>query len=251
MVWVAELINQPLTSLGLLHDPFLVVLPQRTRQLVVVHRWSVLRKESLYRNRSTGLLMTVKDWDSKDGILKFYHSSHLSLPPQRGDLDRVDDLEDPLLPVDPVDVVAIEGGLQQELLDELPEVDVRARPWRALLRLSLLILLIWRVGVSKERVCLQVTVWSSSLSYLHKPLPTDQAVCVLYILMMHQYAGRECTNMDKPLVAMPSSSKWPDKSMFAAGFVSVLFRRKCTNMDKPLSCVGHYCDGACVIKLTR
>ena len=55
MVWVAELINQPLTSLGLLHDPLLVVLPQRTRQLVVVHRWSVLRKESLYRNRSTGL----------------------------------------------------------------------------------------------------------------------------------------------------------------------------------------------------
>jgi len=93
MVWVAELINQPLTSLGLLHDPLLVVLPQRTRQLVVVHRWSVL-----------------------------------SLSPQSGDLDRVDNLEDPLLPVDPVDVVAVEGGLQQELLDELPEVDVRARP---------------------------------------------------------------------------------------------------------------------------
>jgi len=93
MVWVAELINQPLTSLRLLHDPFLVILPQRTRQLVVVHCWPVL-----------------------------------SLSPQSGDLDRVDNLEDPLLPIDPVDVVAVEGGLEQELLDKLPEVDVGAWP---------------------------------------------------------------------------------------------------------------------------
>jgi len=93
MVWVAELVNQPLTSLGLLHDPFLVVLPQRTRQFVVVHCWTVL-----------------------------------SLSPQGGDLDRVDNLEDPLLPVDPVDVVAVKCGLQQELLDKLPEVDVCAWP---------------------------------------------------------------------------------------------------------------------------
>ena len=61
-------------------------------------------------------------------IKKICCSSHLSLSPQSGDLDRVNDLEDSLLPIDPVDVVAIEGGLQQELLDELPEVDVRARP---------------------------------------------------------------------------------------------------------------------------
>jgi len=93
MVRVAELVNQSLTSLSLLHDPFLVVLPQRPRQLVVVHRRSVL-----------------------------------SLSPQSGNLDRVDDLEDPLLPVDPVDVVAVQGRLEQELLDKLPEVDVGARP---------------------------------------------------------------------------------------------------------------------------
>ena len=42
MVWVAELIYQSLASLGLLHDSLLVVLPQRTRQLVVVHRWPIL-----------------------------------------------------------------------------------------------------------------------------------------------------------------------------------------------------------------
>ena len=54
--------------------------------------------------------------------------SHLSLSPQSGDLDRVDNLEDPLLPIDPVDVVAVEGGLEQELLDKLPEVDVGAWP---------------------------------------------------------------------------------------------------------------------------
>jgi len=93
MVWVAELIDQPLTSLRLLHDPFLVVLAERSRQLVIVHRWSVL-----------------------------------SLSPQSGDLDRVNDLEDSLLPIDPVDVVAIEGGLEEELLDELPQVDVGSWP---------------------------------------------------------------------------------------------------------------------------
>jgi len=74
---VAELVDQPLTSLGLLHDPLLVVLSQRPGKLVIVHRWSVL-----------------------------------SLSPQGGHLDRVNNLEDALLPVDPVDVVAVEGGLQ-------------------------------------------------------------------------------------------------------------------------------------------
>ena len=55
MVWVAELIDQPLTSLRLLHDPFLVVLSERSRQLVIVHRWSVLRKRSL-KIKQKGLL---------------------------------------------------------------------------------------------------------------------------------------------------------------------------------------------------
>lgn len=90
---MAELVDQPLTSLRLLHDPLLVVLSQRPGKLVIVHRWSVL-----------------------------------SLSPQGGHLDRVYDLEDALLPVDPVDVVAVEGGLQQQLLDKLPQVDVCARP---------------------------------------------------------------------------------------------------------------------------
>ena len=54
--------------------------------------------------------------------------SYLSLSPQSGDLDRVNDLEDSLLPIDPVDVVAIEGGLEEELLDELPQVDVGSWP---------------------------------------------------------------------------------------------------------------------------
>ena len=53
---------------------------------------------------------------------------YLSLSPQSGDLDRVNDLEDSLLPIDPVDVVAIEGGLEEELLDELPQVDVGSWP---------------------------------------------------------------------------------------------------------------------------
>merc|ERR1719220_1758837 len=77
MVRVAELVDQPLTSLRLLHDPLLVVLSQRPGKLVIVHRWSVL-----------------------------------SLSPQGCHLDRVNDLEDALLPVDPVDVVAVESGLQ-------------------------------------------------------------------------------------------------------------------------------------------
>lgn len=36
-VRMAELIHEPLASLCLLHDPFLVVLPDASRQLVVVH----------------------------------------------------------------------------------------------------------------------------------------------------------------------------------------------------------------------
>ena len=54
--------------------------------------------------------------------------SHLSLAPECGHLDGVDYLEDPLGSVDPVDVVTVGGGLQQQLLDELPEVDVGAGP---------------------------------------------------------------------------------------------------------------------------
>lgn len=39
---MAELINEPLTSLCFLHDALLVVLPDTPRQLVVVHGGAVL-----------------------------------------------------------------------------------------------------------------------------------------------------------------------------------------------------------------
>ena len=110
---MAELVDQPLTSLRLLHDPLLVVLSQRPGKLVIVHRWSVLGETNIY-------IIII--------ALKSSVSTNLSLSPQGGHLDRVNDLEDALLPVDPVDVVAVEGGLQQQLLDKLPQVDVCAWP---------------------------------------------------------------------------------------------------------------------------
>ena len=106
---MAELVDQPLASLGLLHDTLLVVLPQRTRQLVVVHCRTVL-----------------------------------PLTPESGNLHGVHNLEDALLSIDPVDVVGVEGRLEEKLLDELPEMDVGAGPGGALDGgLSFLLFLIW------------------------------------------------------------------------------------------------------------
>ena len=51
---------------------------------------------------------------------------YLSLSPKCSHFGRVDNFEDALLPVDPVDVVSVGPGLQQQLLDKLPEVDVGA-----------------------------------------------------------------------------------------------------------------------------
>ena len=113
MVRVTELIDQPLASLSFLHDSLLVILPERPGQLVIVHSWSVL-------NENERLISSVEHFHN----LNIY----LSLAPESGHLDRVDDLEDPLLPVDPVDVVAIGRGLQQQFLDKLPEMDVGAGP---------------------------------------------------------------------------------------------------------------------------
>jgi len=93
MVRMTELIDQPLASLSFLHDSLLVILPERPRQLIIVHSWSVL-----------------------------------SLAPESGHLDRVDDLEDPLLSVDPVDVVAVCPGLEQQFLYKLPEMNVGPGP---------------------------------------------------------------------------------------------------------------------------
>ena len=89
MVWRTELVNKSLRPLRLLHDPLLVVLPERARQLVIVHGRPVL-----------------------------------PLAPQRCHAVRVDDLEDPLLPVQPVDAAGVEVRLVEQLLDELPQVDV-------------------------------------------------------------------------------------------------------------------------------
>ena len=79
-------------------------------------------------------------------------NAYLSLAPESCHLDRVDDLEDPLLPVDPVDVVAVCRGLEEQLLDKLPEVDVGAGPpgtgagprGRLSASLAVVILLVWR-----------------------------------------------------------------------------------------------------------
>ena len=49
MVRVAELVDQPLTSLRLLHDPLLVVLSQGPGQLVVVHGGTVLIRNILLK----------------------------------------------------------------------------------------------------------------------------------------------------------------------------------------------------------
>ena len=86
---MAELVHQPLRALSLLHDSLLVVLSQRSREFVVIHGRPVL-----------------------------------PLSPQGGDTGRVDNLEDSLLPVQPVDASRVHVGLEQELLDELPKVDV-------------------------------------------------------------------------------------------------------------------------------
>jgi len=98
VVRMAELVDQSLTPLRLLHDSLLVVLSQGPGELVVVHGRTVL-----------------------------------SLSPQSGDLDRINNLEDSLGSVDPVNVVAIQRRLQKKFLDELPEMDVCSRSGRRFL----------------------------------------------------------------------------------------------------------------------
>lgn len=88
---MAELIDQPLAALRLLHDPLLVVLPDAAAQLVVVHGWPIL-----------------------------------SLAPEPGHADRVLDLEHALAAVQPAYAGPVHAGALQQFLQELPEVDVRA-----------------------------------------------------------------------------------------------------------------------------
>lgn len=91
-VRMAELVDQPLRPLRLLHDALLVVLPDGPAELVVVHGRPVL-----------------------------------PLAPEPGDADRVLDLEDALRPVQPPYAASVEMGLAQQLLQELPQVDVGVR----------------------------------------------------------------------------------------------------------------------------
>jgi len=91
VVGLAELIYEPLGLFRLLHLALLVVLPERPGELVVVHGGTVL-----------------------------------ALTPKRGNPDRVDNLEDSLLSVQPVDAARVALWLQEELLEELPQHNVGA-----------------------------------------------------------------------------------------------------------------------------
>ena len=113
---MAELVDQSLTPLRLLHDPLLVVLSQGPGQLVVVHGGTVLIRNILLKAHISN-----------------YSLSHLSLSPQCGDLDGIHDLEDSLGSVDPVNVVAVQRRLQEKFLHELPEMDVCPRSGRRFL----------------------------------------------------------------------------------------------------------------------
>lgn len=88
---MTELIDQSLWSFRLLHDTFLVVLPNRTRQLVVVHRRPVLAPA-----------------------------------PQSGHAHRVLDLEHALAAVQPPDGAAVLLCIGEQLLEELPQMNVCA-----------------------------------------------------------------------------------------------------------------------------
>lgn len=89
---MAELVDEPLGPLRLLHYAFLVVLSYRSGELVVVHGGTVLSFAPEPRH--------------SHGI--FY-------------------LEDALLPVQPPDAAAVGLWRGEELLEELPEVNVRSR----------------------------------------------------------------------------------------------------------------------------
>ena len=60
--------------------------------------------------------------------------AHLSFAPQGGNLDRINNFEDALWPVDPVDVVSIQVRLHKQFLDKLPQMDVGPRPRGRFLR---------------------------------------------------------------------------------------------------------------------
>lgn len=90
MIRLAELIDQALRTLRLLHDALLVVLAYGARELVVVHGRPILAPA-----------------------------------PQLGHAHRVLDLEDALAAVDPAYGRAVHLRRREQLLEELPQVNVR------------------------------------------------------------------------------------------------------------------------------
>jgi len=109
VIGMTELIDKSLTPLCFLHDPFLVILTKGSGEFVIVHGWTVL-----------------------------------SFAPQSGHLDGINNLEDALWPVNPVDVVSIQVRLHKQFLDELPQMDVSSRPRGRFLRgFGLLLFLIF------------------------------------------------------------------------------------------------------------
>ena len=95
MIRVAELVDKSLCLLSLLHDALLVVLPQGSGQLIVVHGRPVF-----------------------------------SLAPQGRNPVGIHNLEDAALPVQPVDAARVHVWCHQQLLDKLPQVDAgRGAAW--------------------------------------------------------------------------------------------------------------------------
>lgn len=88
---MTELVHQSLAALRLLHDALLVVLPDTAAELVVVHGGPIL-----------------------------------PLAPESRHAHRVLDLEDALAAVQPAYAGAVDARALQQLLQELPQVDVAA-----------------------------------------------------------------------------------------------------------------------------
>ena len=71
---------------------------------------------------STILLLLVSDILTTFSNIIFgliFRFFYLPFSPERGDLNAVNNLEDALIPVHPVDVVAVLGRLQQQLLQSI------------------------------------------------------------------------------------------------------------------------------------
>lgn len=168
VVRVAELVHQPLRPLRLLHDALLVVLPYRPAELVVVHRGPVL-----------------------------------PLTPEPGHLHRVLDLEDALRAIQPPDARAVHLGGREQLLQELPEVDVGAagRPRRRGFR-----------GVDRGRLFFFVCKWGSHVSK-HSTPPIFDDVKTLPRARLDESARQDARSRLKDAWS-PHSHRWLIKAKY-------------------------------------